>query len=175
MTYLNSAQAKQMALSALSAPGRNGYSQRKVSRVNTNRDGIFYFLGSQTKGFIVDARCLSTQEYDALRTYCTPQIAVIYHDAITGKAAKLINPFRKNSRSISVRMSWHRMEFEVFCLTTRDDACLAQLLLGVSVEGDDDYDAMAAFERAYSPSNHERLILSGLTASLQKIGPSRPA
>lgn len=153
MDLITSTQARLVAASAFHGQRRNGCKFVLVG-YKTNRKGAWFYRGSMRRGFIIDGRCLTAQEHEALSRYSKPHKGVEYRAPATGKIEAFINPLRQTSRVLNLRMSWTREEVDLFVLASEDDWCLAQIFCGITTNDGPDPDPLASFARHHAPSNH---------------------
>lgn len=150
--------ARNMAGSIWSVPCRNrSRHNRKLTSVRTTRKGAWFFEGSRSSGFIIDARCLTEAQSAALKDYVRPHIATEFRDAETREVKAFINPLRQTSRSFSYRMAWERTEVEIFTLDVQRHACLAPIFCNITLKRGWGEDPMETFKARLEPSNHALL------------------
>jgi hypothetical protein len=135
--------------------GRGG-----TNATRTNRPGAFYFSCSGHGGFVIDGRCLTDQEREAILRYAKPDQAHEYFNPQSGKVYRLMHPFCTRQRSYRVPYSAQMRVIDIFTFEEDCAWSIPGVFAGIFTKGMNDADALDTFKRWYAKSNHELLKAS---------------
>lgn len=132
----------------------------KTKRFATNRKGANWFECASGAGFIIDGRCLTDEEQQAINAYHQPGIASEYLDE-HGAVKMRTNPFAGHYAQVlyKPRSDWKKTQTPIYALNAMHEWALAVLFAGIRTDAIDCDQAWDAFERGYNPSAHEIIEL----------------
>lgn len=93
----------------------NGWGEVNGS-YRTNRTGAFYYHCSGHGGYIIDAACLSVDEYNALKQYIKPDVTYLTREIESGKVMGIMNPWALRSKRFKIRTNkpYEHISREIF-------------------------------------------------------------
>ncbi|RWI47559.1 MAG: hypothetical protein EOR34_10440 [Mesorhizobium sp.] len=116
----------------------------------TNRKGAFYFSCSGHGGFVIDARCLTKEEYERLIPHVKPEPAQDYGKAIN-------HAYRQRGFKVTHYQVAMKEDFEFFLLEEDCDWCLAPLMAGITLGPNMTNDAQRTFDRWFKTATSSTL------------------
>ena len=117
----------------------------------TNRVGAFYFSCSGHGGFVIDARAFTPEERAKIDAYLTPDIGYEAVGIASGVVYGFASPFRRRSRSVTVREAAHWVETPVYLAEEDADWSVPVLMAGIMATGMTPEAAQACFDRWIKP------------------------
>jgi hypothetical protein len=139
----------------------------RTTRLKTSRKGAFWFSCSNGEGFIIDGRCLTAQERNAIDKYKKPDIAIEFYDH-SGALRKRTNPFHNAPIYKAAHRpdsDWCQVETPVYRFASRlgkspnarsvFEDCLPVLFARILTANHSVDQAFRQFEAAYTSTAHE--------------------
>jgi hypothetical protein len=136
----------------------------KTQRFKTNRKGAFYFDCSGGSGFIIDGRCLTQTERDAIKPYCEADTSYEYFDE-DGQFQMRTNPYTSQyNRKPAHRPKdgWRAVPNAVYTFRTGKDVCLPVIFADIHTEQHNLVDALKDFQRRFGLSAHDMIEIHSM-------------